>query len=115
MSAALSVRGLRKRFGDREVVAGLDLEVAPGECFGLLGPNGAGKTTTVECLIGLREPDAGEIEVCGLDARRQPREVKQRIGVALQSTSLQDKVTPREALTLFRSFYRDGEIGRAHV
>jgi ABC-2 type transport system ATP-binding protein len=81
--------------------------VEPGEIFGLLGPNGAGKTTTVECLIGLREPDGGELEVCGLDARKHPQEVKQKIGVALQSTSLQDKITPREALSLFGSFYRD--------
>jgi ABC-2 type transport system ATP-binding protein len=89
-------------------VRGVGFTIEPGEIFGLLGPNGAGKTTTVECLIGLREPDSGHIEVCGFDARRYPQEVKQRIGVALQSTSLQDKVTPREALRLFRSFYRAG-------
>lgn len=87
---------------------GVGFTIEPGEIFGLLGPNGAGKTTTVECLIGLREPDSGHLEVCGLDARLHPDEVKQRIGVALQSTSLQDKVTPREALRLFRSFYREG-------
>lgn len=73
--------------------------------FGLLGPNGAGKTTTVECLVGLREPDGGVLEICGLDARRHPHAVKQKIGVALQTTSLQDKITPREALHLFGSFY----------
>jgi len=72
-----------------------------------LGPNGAGKTTTLECLMGLREPDQGELQVCGLDARRQPLEVKQKIGVALQNTALQDKITPREALRLFGSFYRN--------
>jgi ABC-2 type transport system ATP-binding protein len=69
----------------------------------------AGKTTTVECLIGLREPDGGELQVCGHDARREPRAVKQKIGVALQSTALQDKITPREALRLFGSFYRERE------
>ena len=106
MSAKVVVRDLRKRYDGVEAVRGVSFAIESGEIFGLLGPNGAGKTTTVECLVGLREPDAGEIEVCGLDARRQPREVKQKIGVALQSTSLQDKITPREALKLFGSFYR---------
>src|SRR5690606_23170290 len=78
-----------------------------GEILGLLGPNGAGKTTTVECVLGLRHPDAGEITVCGIDARRDPRAVKERIGAALQTTALQDRITPREALALFGSFYRD--------
>ena len=86
-------------------VDGVSFEIEPGEIFGLLGPNGAGKTTTVECLIGLAQPDAGSIEICGLDARREPRAVKERIGAALQSTALQDKITPREALTLFGAFY----------
>jgi ABC-2 type transport system ATP-binding protein len=108
MSSRVIVRDLCKSYAGQPAVRGVGFTIEPGEIFGLLGPNGAGKTTTVECLIGLREPDSGEIEVCGLDARRHPREVKQRIGVALQSTSLQDKVTPREALRLFRSFYREG-------
>src|SRR5690606_24162092 len=85
---------------------GVSFAIEEGEVFGLLGPNGAGKTTTVECLIGLRQADAGTLEVCGLDALRQPQAVKQRIGVALQSTALPDKITPREALRLFGSFYR---------
>ena len=85
---------------------GVSFAIEAGEIFGLLGPNGAGKTTTLECLVGLREADAGALEVCGLDARKHPREVKQRIGVALQSTALQDKITPREALKLFGAFYR---------
>jgi ABC-2 type transport system ATP-binding protein len=101
------VRDLRKSYNGVDAVRGVSFTVEPGEIFGLLGPNGAGKTTTVECLIGLREPDGGELVVCGLDVRRQPREVKQRIGVALQSTSLQDAITPREALRLFAAFYRD--------
>jgi len=105
MGPKLSVRDLRKTYGRVQAVRGVSFEVQEGEILGLLGPNGAGKTTTLECLIGLREPDAGEIEVCGLDARRQPREVKQRIGAALQTTALQDKITPREALALFGSFY----------
>jgi ABC-2 type transport system ATP-binding protein len=105
MSPKLSVRELRKSYGRVEAVRGVSFEVRDREILGLLGPNGAGKTTTLECLIGLREPDAGEIEVCGVDARRRPRDVKQKIGAALQTTALQDKITPREALRLFGSFY----------
>jgi ABC-2 type transport system ATP-binding protein len=99
------VRDLRKRYGRLEAVRGVNLDVEEGEIFGLLGPNGAGKTTTVECLIGLREPDEGSIQICGIDARRYPRDVKKKIGAALQSTALQDKITPREALGLFGAFY----------
>jgi ABC-2 type transport system ATP-binding protein len=104
-SLRLAVHDLRKRYGPVEAVRGVSFEVREGEILGLLGPNGAGKTTTVECVIGLREPDAGSIDICGLDARRRPREVKQKIGAALQTTALQDKITPREALRLFGSFY----------
>ncbi len=106
MPPNLVVRNLHKRYGAVEAVRGVSLELEAGEIFGLIGPNGAGKTTTVECLIGLRHPDAGDIEICGLDARRRGPEVKQRIGAALQTTALQDKITPREALRLFASFYR---------
>ena len=106
MAAKVSVRDLRKKYGSVEALRGVTFDVADGEILGLLGPNGAGKTTTVECIVGLREADTGAIEVCGIDARTNPREVKQRIGAALQTTSLQDKITPREALALFGSFYR---------
>ncbi len=109
MAAKVVVRDLRKRYGDVEAARGVSFEIQDGEIFGLLGPNGSGKTTTVECVIGLREPDDGEIEVCGIDARRRPHEVKQKIGAALQTTALQDKITPREALTLFGAFYRNSE------
>jgi ABC-2 type transport system ATP-binding protein len=101
----VSVRDLRKRYDGIEAARGVTFDVQIGEIFGLIGPNGAGKTTTIECIIGLREPDEGAIEVCGLDARRKPREVKEKIGAALQTTALQDKITPREALVLFGSFY----------
>lgn len=106
MPAKVVVNDLTKRYGDHAAVCGVSFKIESGEIFGLLGPNGAGKTTTLECLVGLREADAGALEVCGFDAREQPREVKQRIGVALQSTALQDKITPREALKLFGAFYR---------
>jgi ABC-2 type transport system ATP-binding protein len=99
------VQDLRKQYDGTRAVDGVSFEIAEGEIFGLLGPNGAGKTTTVECVIGLREPDAGVVEVCGIDARRRPNDVKQRIGASLQSTALQDKITPREALALYGGFY----------
>ena len=105
MPAHVVVRELQKRYGRTEAVRGVSFEIAAGEVFGLLGPNGAGKTTTVECLIGLREPDGGVLEVGGIDLRRQTRAAKERIGVALQSTALPDQITPREALHLFGSFY----------
>lgn len=73
--------------------------------LGLLGPNGAGKTTTIEMIAGLIEPDAGRIEICGIDARAAPRAAKAALGVALQTTALQDQITPREALRQFGTFY----------
>jgi ABC-2 type transport system ATP-binding protein len=107
MPAKVVVDDLRKRYGKVEAARGVSFEIQEGEIFGLLGPNGAGKTTTVECVIGLRDADAGHIEVCGIDARQRPREMKEKIGAALQTTALQDKITPREALDLFGSFYRE--------
>ena len=101
------IHDLQKRYDDVVAVRGVSFEIADGEIFGLLGPNGAGKTTTVECIIGLRDADAGTIQVCGIDARKRPSDVKQRVGAALQTTALQDKITPREALALFASFYRN--------
>jgi ABC-2 type transport system ATP-binding protein len=105
--AKVIVRELHKRYGDVQAAQGVSFEIQDGEIFGLLGPNGSGKTTTLECVIGLREPDAGNIEVCGMDARRRPHAVKEKIGAVLQTIALQDKITPREALSLFGSFYRD--------
>jgi ABC-2 type transport system ATP-binding protein len=107
MPPKVTVSDLRKRYGAVEAARGVSFEIQDGEIFGLIGPNGAGKTTTVECTIGLREPDAGSIEICGIDARRRPRDARQKIGAALQTTALQDKITPREALALFGSFYSD--------
>ena len=102
---ALRVQGIRKRYPGVVAVAGLDLEVQRGEVFGLLGPNGAGKTTTLEMIEGLTPPDAGEIRLLGLDWKRDGRAIRSRIGVQLQSTSLFNKITPREALDLYGSYY----------
>ncbi|HWR49562.1 MAG TPA: ABC transporter ATP-binding protein [Bryobacteraceae bacterium] len=102
---AVSVRGLQKRYAAFEAVKGIDFEVGKGEVFGLLGPNGAGKTTTVEILEGLRTRSAGEVKVLGFDPATDRNSLKDRIGVALQSTNLPDKITVGEALGLFASFY----------
>lgn len=104
-SASIRVRDLTKRYGPVAAVTGVSFEVAPGEIFGLLGLNGAGKTTILECLLGLREPDTGSITLAGLDARAQPREARRQVGAQLQFAALQDKITPRQALGLFGSFY----------
>ena len=106
MSApVISVRGLRKSYGDFEAVRGIDFEVMPGEVFGLLGPNGAGKTTTVEILEGLRPRTAGDVRVLGFDPASDTKALKDRIGVCLQQTNLPEKVQVREALEWFGAFY----------
>jgi len=102
---ALRIRGLRKAFPKVVAVDGVDLEVARGEVFGLLGPNGAGKTTTLEIIEGLTTADSGEIEILGLTWEQAGQEIRSRIGVQLQSTSLFNKITPREALDLYGSYY----------
>ena len=90
-------------------VAGLDLTVAAGECFGLLGPNGAGKTTTIEILEGLTTPDGGDVEILGAPWRdgAAGRALRERLGIQLQETQLADKLQVGEVLELFRSFYRE--------
>jgi len=105
MSAQILVRGLRKEFPKVLAVDGVDLDVAAGEVFGLLGPNGAGKTTTLEMIEGLTAADAGEIAICGLHWQQNAQEIRDRIGVQLQATSLYNKIPPREALDLFGSYY----------
>ncbi|HWP37138.1 MAG TPA: ABC transporter ATP-binding protein [Gemmatimonadales bacterium] len=105
---AVRCRGLVKRYGAVTAVQGLDLDVRAGECFGLLGPNGAGKTTTVEVLQGLLPADEGDVEILGLRWDRDERELRERMGSQLQETKLGEKLTVRETITLFRSFYRRG-------
>ncbi|MGE5142903.1 MAG: ATP-binding cassette domain-containing protein [Acidobacteriota bacterium] len=100
---------LVKRYGDVTAVAGLDLEVLSGECFGLLGPNGAGKTTTVEILEGLTPSDAGEDEVLGQSwtGGSSDRRLRERLGIQLQETKLPEKLSVEETIRLFASFYRE--------
>ena len=107
-SPALRCRDLRKSYGDVVAVAGLDLEVRSGECFGLLGPNGAGKTTTVEIFEGLLTPDSGEVEVLGERWRGDGRALRARLGIQLQETRFPEKLKVRELITVFRSFYPRG-------
>jgi ABC-2 type transport system ATP-binding protein len=111
MPPAIVCKQLVKRYPGKppvEAVRGLDLEVAQGECFGLLGPNGAGKTTTLEIMEGLLDATSGEVEVLGLGWTRDADRIRQRIGISLQETRLDDKLSVREAVTLFRSFYASG-------
>ena len=105
---SLLLRGLRKAFADVVAVDGLDLKVTRGECFGLLGPNGAGKTTTIEICEGLTAPDAGTVELLGLNWASNEKELRQRIGIQLQETQFPDKLTVDETLRLFRSFFHRG-------
>ena len=108
---AVSCRGLRKIYDARRgaavvAVDGIDLAIQRGECYGLLGPNGAGKTTTVEILEGILAPSAGEVELLGMSWARDDLRLRERIGVALQETRLPERLSVREVLDLFRSFYR---------
>ena len=104
--AVISIRALRKRYGDREAVRGIDFEVRRGEIFAFLGPNGAGKTTTVEILEGFRRPSAGQVEVLGADPWRAPSAWRERIGIVLQESEAEPGLTVRECLELYAGYYR---------
>ncbi len=101
----LSVHGLNKRYGDTEVVRGLDLQVARGECFGLLGPNGAGKTTTLRLLLGLIAPDSGHIELAGIPIPQRAREARMKIGVVPQMDNLDPDFSVRENLFAYGRYF----------
>ena len=106
---AVVIGALEKHYGSTRAVDGLSFEVERGEVFGLLGPNGAGKTTTVEILEGYRTPDAGHVEVLGLDPVRDGAQLRPRIGVMLQDGGLYPRLKPLELLRLFAAYYDDAE------
>ncbi len=105
VASSVEVRGLRKQFAGREVLRGIDLDVRPGQVLGYLGANGAGKSTTIRILTGLLGDFEGDVRVCGLDVRRQPLEVKRRIGYVPENAQLYDALSAREFFEL---------VGRLH-
>jgi ABC-2 type transport system ATP-binding protein len=108
MPAAIQCRDLRKTYdGKVEAVRGLSLEIQAGECFGLLGPNGAGKTTTIEILEGLLAPTSGQVSILGHTWQQDEREMREWLGISLQETRLSEKLSVRETIELFASFYRE--------
>jgi ABC-2 type transport system ATP-binding protein len=106
MNAVVRVRDLTKRYGDLIAVNGVSFQIREGEIFGLLGPNGAGKTTTVELVEGLRKPDSGFIEVCGINVSSGIDKVKEFIGVQLQTSTLYDRIRIGEVVNLFGGYYQ---------
>jgi lipooligosaccharide transport system ATP-binding protein len=113
--SVLRARGLRKRYDKLDVVDGVELDIAGGECFGLLGPNGAGKTTTLRLCLGLTYPDAGEIELLGEPVPARAREARQRVGVVPQFDNLDPDFTVAENLLVFGRYFgiaRDAVAGR---
>ena len=101
----LAARDLRKSYGEHEVIAGIDLDLRPGECFGLLGPNGAGKTTTLRLCLGLTEPDAGTITMFDLPVPRAARQARARVGVVPQMDNLDPDFTVRENLLVYGRYF----------
>src|SRR5512147_2827866 len=101
----LKLSGVRKSYGANEVVCGVDLELAAGECYGLLGPNGAGKTTTLRLALGLTDPDAGEITLLGEPIPRRAREARVRLGVVPQLDNLDPDFTVAENLLVYGRYF----------
>jgi ABC-2 type transport system ATP-binding protein len=104
--AVIQVHQLRKQYGSLVAVEEVSFEVRRGEIFGMVGPNGAGKTTTIECIEGLRRADGGQVQVLGLDPVRDGYALRERIGVQLQTATLQDRIKVWEALDMMASFYQ---------
>jgi ABC-2 type transport system ATP-binding protein len=105
MPTAIEVVGLRKTYGDLVAVNDISFEVNEGEIFGMVGPNGAGKTTTIECIEGLRQPDAGKVHLLGEDPFKERTAIAERIGIQLQESAIPARLRVGEAMSLFSSFY----------
>ncbi len=103
--SVIIVRDFRKTYGDLVAVDGISFEVERGEIFGLLGPNGAGKTSTLESLEGLRAPNGGSLQVAGVDPTREPRKLRNVIGVQLQTSGLPESITVDEAMKFFCAYH----------
>ena len=101
----IEVKDFKKVYGDFVAVNGITFDVKRGEIFGLLGPNGAGKTSTLESLEGLRSPDGGSLRVAGIDPQREPRKLRNVIGVQLQSAGMPESITPDEAMRFFCAYH----------
>ncbi len=101
----IEVKGFRKTYGDFVAVDGISFDVEQGEIFGLLGPNGAGKTSTLESLEGLRPPNGGSLRVAGVDPAREPRKLRNLIGVQLQTSGLPESITVDEAMRFFCAYH----------
>ncbi len=104
-SIVVTVDSLEKTYGDLRAVQSISFEVSEGEIFGMVGPNGAGKTTTIECIEGLRNPTSGSIKLLGMDPQTGGSALRQRIGIQLQETVLQDRIKVWEVMDLYASFY----------
>lgn len=105
--ALITVSGLTKSYGSRQVLHGIDLNVDEGEILGVLGPNGSGKTTAVECIGGLRDRDGGSVSVAGMDPATDPLALREMLGMQLQQCRLPNKMRVAEALDLYSAFYAD--------
>lgn len=105
MNAAVLIENLKKNYGDVEAVKDISFKMEKGEVFGLLGPNGAGKTTTIRCLCTLSKPDGGKVEVCGISAIANPKQVRKRLGYVAQEVALDKVLTGRELLQLQAALY----------
>ncbi len=103
--SVIEVKNFRKTYGDFVAVDNISFDVKQGEIFGLLGPNGAGKTSTLESLEGLRAPNGGTLRVAGMDPQREPRKLRNVIGVQLQSSGLPESITPDEAMKFFCAYH----------
>lgn len=102
----IELKDAKKTYGTVQAVRGISLNVYKGEILGIIGANGAGKTTTLEMMMGLVEPTSGSVRVLGYDVKKQSMELKERIGIQLQKTSLYDRIRVSEAINLFRSYYK---------
>lgn len=115
MNNAISVKGLKKCFGDVTAVDGIDFDVKKGEIFGLLGHNGAGKSTTIECILGVKQPEAGTVEVMGMNPQKERKRIFQKTGVQFQQTTYQNKITVGEICEVTASLYMNPSDWRNYL